>query len=26
LRTDPRFVELLRKHGREKLADELSAH
>lgn len=26
LRADPRFVELLRKHGREKLADELSAH
>ena len=26
LRTDPRFVELLRKHGRETLADELSAH
>jgi len=26
LRADPRFVELLCKHGREKLADELSAH
>jgi hypothetical protein len=26
LRADPRFVELLRKHGWEKLADELSAH
>lgn len=26
LRTDPRFIELLRRHGREKLADELSAH
>jgi hypothetical protein len=26
LRADPRFVELLRKHGREKLADEMSAH
>ena len=26
LRADPRFVELLRKHGRERLADELSAH
>jgi eukaryotic-like serine/threonine-protein kinase len=25
LRADPRFVELLRKHGREKLADDLSA-
>ena len=26
MRTDPRFVELLRKHGRKILADELSAH
>ena len=26
LRKDPRFVELLLKQGREKLADELSAH
>jgi serine/threonine protein kinase/Tfp pilus assembly protein PilF len=26
MRADPRFVELLRKHGRNKLADELSAH
>ena len=26
LRADPRFVGLLRKHGRERLADELSAH
>jgi tetratricopeptide (TPR) repeat protein len=26
LRTDPRFFALLRKHGRERLADELSAH
>jgi len=26
LRTDPRFVELLRKHGRKTLADDLSAH
>jgi tetratricopeptide (TPR) repeat protein len=26
LRADPRFVELLRKHGRKTLADELSAH
>lgn len=26
LRGDPRFVELLRKHGRKTLADELSAH
>jgi eukaryotic-like serine/threonine-protein kinase len=26
MRADPRFVELLRKHGRVKLADQLSAH
>jgi len=26
LRTDPRFVELLRKHGRKTLADQLSGH
>jgi eukaryotic-like serine/threonine-protein kinase len=26
MRTDPRFVELLRKHGRKMLADQLSAH
>jgi hypothetical protein len=26
LRADPRLVQLLRKHGREKLADELSVH
>jgi len=26
LRTDSRFIELLRKHGQQKLADELTAH
>lgn len=26
MRADPRYVELLRKHGQKKLADELSAH